>query len=90
MTEWSHVFCFDETVGNLIDETEPTANLANVGRSGEIPNGLHVLVRRLDPPMVILKPANFTISLANWNFSGESLSSGFPGHVSKIASVCFV
>ena len=48
VTEWSHVFCLNEVVGNLIDETEPTANLANVGRRGDLePREVYRLLGKL-------------------------------------------
>ena len=55
VTEWSHVFCLDETLGNLVDKPEPSTYLS-VG---------------LIPSLVILNPVNSTISFANSNFSGE-------------------
>ena len=65
------MFCIDETAGNLIDELEPTAHLANISQGGEVPDGLHILVRRPDPLHGDLEPVNSIVSLVNLNFSGE-------------------
>ena len=42
------MFCLNEVVGNLIDETEPFANLANVGRRGDLePREVYRLLGKL-------------------------------------------
>ena len=50
VTEWCHVVCLDKSVSYLVYETKPTAHITNVGWGREVPDGLHILVGRLDPP----------------------------------------
>ena len=41
--------CLDKAVGHLIDQPEPGSHITDIAWSGKVPDGLDVLVRRLDP-----------------------------------------
>ena len=51
------MFRLDEAVSHLVDEAKPCTDLANIVWSWKVPDGLNVLVSRLDPLGCDYKPS---------------------------------